>query len=566
MRSRWWIATALVIAIPLAVSAAPGDVVTSYGDNGRAAIDSVTSNVGVVDVTTDDAGRAAVSLAGDAESGFGALVTADGEEVFDLEFDSPSEVAFGPDGYLYAAGRSGGSVVVSRYDASGNLDASYGGDGTVELSVPAGSVPTGIYVDDGVVVVGGNIDDQEAWAARLRGDGSVDTGFGTNGVLRLLADDGNDSDFLAPLGIHPIRGGYLAAVIDRSASNDVARAVTFDASGVKTVVSLATASEIMSLDSAALADGGAAVVLQVPSGTEDVDDFHVYKFLPNGTLDPDFDDPGLSDDEVGGPVHVVGLRTGEIAVAYNVGPDPAFAIRVVSPAGEEESSIVTSLDAWMYGIGAVAHDGSLIVAVDDVPPSQSVEPDSLALVKVLSDDSGRFIDDDGSIHEEDIEQAARRDITRGCNPPQNTRYCPKDSITRGQMAAFLVRALDLPPGTEDAFDDDADSIFEGDIDALAAADITRGCNPPANDRFCPNDNVTRGQMAAFLVRALDLPPSDDDRFVDDEGSVFEGDINALAAAGITRGCNPPKNDRFCPDEPVTREQMASFLVRALPES
>jgi hypothetical protein len=335
---------------------------------------------------------------------------------------------------------------------------------------------------------------------------------------------------------------------------------------VKTVVSLATASEIMSLDSVALADGGAAVVLQVPSGTEDVDDFHVYKFLPNGTLDPDFDDPGLSDDEVGGPVHVVGLRTGEIAVAYNVGPDPAFAIRVVSPAGEEESSIVTSLDAWMYGIGAVAHDGSLIVAVDDVPPSQSVEPDSLALVKVLSDDSGRFIDDDGSIHEEDIEQAARRDITRGCNPPQNTRYCPKDSITRGQMAAFLVRALDLPPGTEDAFDDDADSIFEGDIDALAAADITRGCNPPTNDRFCPNDNVTRGQMAAFLVRALDLPPSDDDRFVDDEGSVFEGDINALAAAGITRGCNPPKNDRFCPDEPVTREQMASFLVRALPES
>src|SRR5690606_26522983 len=172
------------------------------------------------------------------------------------------------------------------------------------------------------------------------------------------------------------------------------RAVTFDASGVKTVVSLATASEIMSLDSAALADGGAAVVLQVPSGTEDVDDFHVHKFLPNGTLDPDFDDPGLSDDEVGGPVHVVGLRTGEIAVAYNVGPDPAFAIRVVSPAGEEESSSVTSLDAWMYGIGAVTHDGSLIVAVDE-SPADSVEPDSLALVKVLSDDSGRFIDDDG---------------------------------------------------------------------------------------------------------------------------------------------------------------------------
>src|SRR5690606_41616137 len=116
------------------------------------------------------------------------------------------------------------------------------------------------------------------------------TGFGADGVPRLPAADGNDSDFLALLGLRPVRGGYLAPVIDRSASNGDARAVTFDASGVKTVVSLATASEIMSLDSAALADGGAAVVLQVPSGTEDVDDFHVYKFLPNGTLDPDFDD------------------------------------------------------------------------------------------------------------------------------------------------------------------------------------------------------------------------------------------------------------------------------------
>lgn len=52
-------------------------------------------------------------------------------------------------------------------------------------------------------------------------------------------------------------------------------------------------------------------------------------------------------------------------------------------------------------------------------------------------------------------------------------------------------------------------------------------------------------------------------FVDDEGSVHEADIEALAAAGITKGCNPPANDRFCPGDPVTRAQMASFLVRAL---
>ncbi len=69
-------------------------------------------------------------------------------------------------------------------------------------------------------------------------------------------------------------------------------------------------------------------------------------------------------------------------------------------------------------------------------------------------------------------------------------------------------------------------------------------------------------MAAFLNRALDLPPAGGDRFIDDDG-MFEADIGAIAAAGITKGCNPPANTRYCPDEPVTRAAMASFLARAL---
>ena len=52
-------------------------------------------------------------------------------------------------------------------------------------------------------------------------------------------------------------------------------------------------------------------------------------------------------------------------------------------------------------------------------------------------------------------------------------------------------------------------------------------------------------------------------FVDDDNSIFESDIEKLATAGITRGCNPPQNDRFCPDDRVTRAVMATFLTRAL---
>ncbi|MGD2051348.1 MAG: hypothetical protein PVI35_02635 [Acidimicrobiia bacterium] len=176
---------------------------------------------------------------------------------------------------------------------------------------------------------------------------------------------------------------------------------------------------------------------------------------------------------------------------------------------------------------------------------------------------GRFFDDDGSVHEASIEAIAAAGITTGCNPPYSTGYCPDDVVTRGQMAAFLSRALDLPGGAVNTFVDDDDSEFEGDIARLAAARITFGCDPPANTRFCPTDPVTREQMAAFLVRAFDYRAAASDVFVDDDDSVFERDIDALAAAGVTLGCDPPSNTMYCPRSPVTRAQMATFLTRAL---
>jgi hypothetical protein len=172
---------------------------------------------------------------------------------------------------------------------------------------------------------------------------------------------------------------------------------------------------------------------------------------------------------------------------------------------------------------------------------------------------GTFVDDDGSPHEADIEAIAAEGITRGCDVD---RFCPEDSVTRGQMAAFLVRALGLEATGTGGFTDTAGSVFAADIDRLAAAGITRGCG---TTRYCPDDPVTRGQMAAFLRRALGdrITPGPPVEFVDDDASVFEGDIEWLGATGITRGCNPPANDRFCPDSPITREQMATFLTRGL---
>ncbi|MDJ0954925.1 MAG: S-layer homology domain-containing protein [Acidimicrobiia bacterium] len=110
------------------------------------------------------------------------------------------------------------------------------------------------------------------------------------------------------------------------------------------------------------------------------------------------------------------------------------------------------------------------------------------------------------------------------------------------------------------FRDTASDVHQGNIEKLAHAEITKGCNPPLNDLYCPDSAVTRGQMAAFLVRAFDIPPSDTDAFTDDDDSIFEDDINALAAAGITVGTSATE---FSPNDSVTRGQMATFLARAL---
>jgi hypothetical protein len=176
-----------------------------------------------------------------------------------------------------------------------------------------------------------------------------------------------------------------------------------------------------------------------------------------------------------------------------------------------------------------------------------------------------FVDTGSSSFEDDIEWLATEGITRGCNPPTNDRFCPDAPVTRGQMAAFLHRALpDLPTGTPLSFTDTGSSTFRLDIEWLSATGVTRGCNPPTNDRFCPDNAVTRGQMAAFLHRALpDLPTGTPLSFTDTGSSTFRLDIEWLSATGVTRGCNPPTNDRFCPDNPVTRGQMAAFLRRAL---
>ncbi len=162
---------------------------------------------------------------------------------------------------------------------------------------------------------------------------------------------------------------------------------------------------------------------------------------------------------------------------------------------------------------------------------------------------------------------ANAGITGGCNshPPL---YCPEGTVTRAEMAIFLERGMrgsdyTPPPATGAVFGDvPANYRAASWIEQLAADGITGGCG---GGNYCPEGSVTRAQMAIFLLRARHgagyAPPPTAGIFTDVPAGYWAADwIEQLYAEGITGGCDVAPL-RYCPEDPVTRAQMAVFLVR-----
>ncbi len=178
---------------------------------------------------------------------------------------------------------------------------------------------------------------------------------------------------------------------------------------------------------------------------------------------------------------------------------------------------------------------------------------------------GAFRDDDGSVHEVNIEALAQESITRGCDADLDL-FCPHRPVTRAQLVVMLVRATDgdtsLPAATGNVYSDvAADAWYARHVERFAGQAWT---NPQGT--FRPNDPAKRGEVAEFIAQLLPTVPKASTaagRFTDvpaDHPYLLA--IEALAAADVTKGCDtdPP---RFCPDKHVTRAQLASLLIRAL---
>jgi len=163
------------------------------------------------------------------------------------------------------------------------------------------------------------------------------------------------------------------------------------------------------------------------------------------------------------------------------------------------------------------------------------------------------------------ETMLHRNVTAGCQ--DGTRFCPASAVTREQIAPFLLTAKEEPgyaarPCETAPFGDvPVASPFCGWIQELARRGVTSGCG---EGNFCPGAPVSREQMAVFLLRTLDPaldPPACGTPVFSDvpASSPFCRWIEELARRGITSGCG---GGNFCPQQAVSREQMAVFLTTA----
>lgn len=181
-----------------------------------------------------------------------------------------------------------------------------------------------------------------------------------------------------------------------------------------------------------------------------------------------------------------------------------------------------------------------------------------------SDTPTRFSDTAGTTHQAEIDCVARYGIVGG---QPSGRFEPATEMTRGQVATVLAGLLelsghDLPPTPPDAFSDDDGDVHEAHINQLAALGVISGT---PDGRYLPGERIARDQLASLVHRTYAVAAGAPltarfDTFTDDEATVHEGNVNALAGNGIVTGTMP---QTFEPHADVSRGAAATVLARTI---
>ncbi len=262
--------------------------------------------------------------------------------------------------------------------------------------------------------------------------------------------------------------------------------------------------------------------------------------------------------------------TGWTRVNLAGGADPTYMID-----GESLGGSLDPGSSYQVGVGVRNRHGPSEWVCESAtlaePPPTTSPGDTGTTTAVTQQTTGQvapplrdyFTDDAGSVHEVNINLIARRGITVGCDPERPV-FCPDGDVTRAQMAVFLVRAMGATPtvtGTGGFSDVASDAWYAGFVARLARSGVTAGFD---DGTFGPDETVTRAQMATFLVRTverLSLGNPSALQFSDvSADQPHAAAIAGLVEAGVARGF---ADLTYRPDDPATRAQMATFLAIAL---
>ena len=278
--------------------------------------------------------------------------------------------------------------------------------------------------------------------------------------------------------------------------------------------------------------------------------------------------PDLSDAYPGVIEIAAGASSATVSFSLEVNDDEEFEGR----AGE---TIRVEGFVPVGGVDLPVSPFELLIVDND---AAAVPPSSPAPVPVpdparLAGCEGRFCDEDDSAHQASINAIADLGITEGCSSDDPLLFCPHRLVTRSQMAAFLYRAVGhctgrVPPAARgvELTDVAPDAWYR----PFAQWAVARAGFVAPGGEFDSASEVSRSDMATMMAAAFSLLPPDQQP--DQPEGIFADMVGqppaviaaaeALYRAGITRGCAVDPL-RYCPDRPVTRAQMASFIIRAL---
>jgi len=199
-----------------------------------------------------------------------------------------------------------------------------------------------------------------------------------------------------------------------------------------------------------------------------------------------------------------------------------------------------------------------------VDPTVARDPATAAACDPVEVPGAGFLDVGANVHREAIDCLAWWEIIQGTSDTTFAPQAKVRRDQVAAIVARLLEAVDveLPASPPDAFTDDEGNIHEDDINALADLEVILGKTATT---FAPRALVTRGQVASILARAYEVVtgealPAGDDAFADDDGTTHEESINAVAAAGWVNGVG---DGRFDPGANATRAQLTSMVARML---